>query len=107
MAEAALKSAGYAVVNAADGAEGVALCRRFRPDLILMDAVMPGMDGATLARLVRQTYPKIRVVLMSGYSEEIASDDLADSPDILFLAKPFSLDALAAKVAEALNGRDA
>lgn len=104
----ALKAKGYSVLEAADGERAIAqLADHPEVDVLVSDMVMPGMDGATLARLVRQTYPKIRVVLMSGYSEEIASDDLADSPDILFLAKPFSLDALAAKVAEALDGRDA
>ncbi len=103
----ALKAKGYSVLEASDGERAIALLADHpEVDVLVSDMVMPGMDGATLARLVRQTYPSIRVVLMSGYSEEIASDDLADSPDILFLAKPFSLDALGAKVAEALDRRD-
>jgi two-component system cell cycle sensor histidine kinase/response regulator CckA len=98
----ALKAKGYTVLEAADGEQAIALLQDHdEVDVLITDMVMPGMDGATLARLVRQEYPSIRVILMSGYSEDIASDDLADSPDVLFLAKPFSLDALAAKVAEA------
>ncbi len=102
----ALKAKGYSVLEAANGEQAVALLAdHAEVDVLVSDMVMPGMDGATLARRVRESYPSIRVVLMSGYSEDIASDDLADSPDILFLAKPFSLDALAAKVAEALEGK--
>ncbi len=98
----ALKARGYTVLEAADGEQAISLLQDHdEVDVLITDMVMPGMDGATLARLVRQEYPSIRVILMSGYSEDIASDDLADSPDVLFLAKPFSLDALAAKVAEA------
>ncbi|WP_337996024.1 ATP-binding protein [Oleispirillum naphthae] len=104
----ALSAKGYTVLEAADGEQAIGILQDHdEVDVLITDMVMPGMDGATLARLVRQEYPAIRVVLMSGYSEDIASDDLADSPDVLFLAKPFSLEALAEKVAEALERRDA
>jgi len=104
----ALSAKGYTVLEAADGEQAISILQDHdEVDVLITDMVMPGMDGATLARLVRQEYPAIRVILMSGYSEDIASDDLADSPDVLFLAKPFSLDALAAKVGEALERRDA
>ena len=100
----ALAAKGYTVLEAADGEDAIHLLKdRTDVDVLITDMVMPGMDGATLARLVRQEHPQIRVILMSGYSEEVASDDLADAPDVHFLAKPFSLDALAAKVAEALE----
>ncbi len=63
---------------------------------------MPGMDGATLARLVRQERPGLPVVLISGYSEEAARGELTESVDFHFLPKPFSLTQLAAKVKEVL-----
>ncbi len=104
----ALKAKGYTVLEAADGEQAISLLQDHdEVDVLITDMVMPGMDGATLARLVRQEYPSIRVILMSGYSEDIASDDLADSPDVLFLAKPFSLDSLADKVAKAIEDRAA
>jgi len=73
LAEAALKKAGYAVVNAADGEQGVAACGRFRPDLILMDVVMPGMDGFTAVRQIRGMSggERVPIVMMTGL------DDLA------------------------------
>ena len=104
----ALKVKGYTVLEAADGEQATSLLQDHdEVDVLITDMVMPGMDGATLARLVRQEYPSIRVILMSGYSEDISSDDLADSPDVLFLAKPFSLDSLADKAAKAIEDRAA
>ncbi|MBE0602185.1 MAG: response regulator, partial [Deltaproteobacteria bacterium] len=71
LAEAALKKAGYAVVNAADGEQGVAACGRFRPDLILMDVVMPGMDGFTAVRKIRRMPggERVPIVMMTGLND--------------------------------------
>lgn len=90
LAEAALRKAGYAVVNAADGAEGVEACRRFRPDLILMDAVMPGMDGFTAVRSIRgmSDGEHIPIVMMTGLDDlasiqqayEVGITDFATKP---------------------------
>ncbi|MCA1973252.1 MAG: response regulator, partial [Caenispirillum sp.] len=99
----ALRNKGYTVLEARTG-EGALDILREAPDidLLITDMVMPGMDGATLARLVRVERPEIRVILISGYSEEAARGDLADSPDIEFLPKPFDLATLAARVKAAL-----
>ncbi|MGE4529532.1 MAG: ATP-binding protein, partial [Rhodospirillaceae bacterium] len=71
----ALSAKGYTVLEAADGEQAIGILQDHdEVDVLITDMVMPGMDGATLARLVRQEYPAIRVVLMSGYSEDIASD---------------------------------
>ncbi len=103
----ALKAKGYTVLEANCGEAALPILEDHgEVDVLVTDMVMPGMDGATLARRVRQDYPSINVILMSGYSEDIASEDLADNPDILFLAKPFSLDALAAKVAKSFEKRE-
>ncbi|KAF0114181.1 MAG: two-component system cell cycle sensor histidine kinase and response regulator CckA [Rhodospirillaceae bacterium] len=73
-------------------------------DLLVSDMVMRGMDGATLARLVRAERPAIRVILMSGYSDDISRGELADLPGVHFLPKPFSLDVLAGLVRDVLTG---
>jgi two-component system cell cycle sensor histidine kinase/response regulator CckA len=64
--------------------------------------MMPGMDGGTLARFVKVERPEVQVILISGYSEEVARGDVLDSPDIHFLPKPFSLGQLASKVKDVL-----
>jgi two-component system cell cycle sensor histidine kinase/response regulator CckA len=71
-------------------------------DVLVTDVVMPGMDGATLARLVRAERPRIQVILMSGYAEDVALGEFSGEDGIHFLPKPFSLKQLAGKVKEVL-----
>lgn len=100
----ALRNKGYTVLEARTG-EGALDILRDEPDidLLITDMVMPGMDGATLARLVRVERPEIKVILISGYSEEVARGDLVDSRDVHFLPKPFDLSQLASRVKEVLS----
>ncbi|MBT7506426.1 MAG: response regulator, partial [Rhodospirillales bacterium] len=72
-------------------------------DLIVSDVVMPGMDGHTFIQLVRQEMPDMRVVLMSGYTEEVFREEISRDPSIHFLAKPFSLKTLASTVRDVMN----
>ena len=99
----ALRNKGYKVIEARSG-EGALDVLRGEPnvDVLVSDVVMPGMDGATLARLVRMERPSIRVILMSGYAEDVAPGIVAGEDGIHFLPKPFSLKQLAGKVKEAL-----
>jgi diguanylate cyclase (GGDEF)-like protein len=73
LAAASLKKAGYATVEAADGRDGVAACERFRPDFVLMDAMMPGMDGFAAVREIRKRPggERLPILMMTGL------DDLA------------------------------
>ena len=75
-------------------------------DLMITDMMMPGMDGGTLARLIRVERPEIRILLISGYSEEVARGDIVDTDDFHFLPKPFSLSQLVAKVKDVLKDAD-
>ena len=63
---------------------------------------MPVMDGPTLARRMRQTSPDLRIIFMSGYTEDKLKDHIG--PNTFFLPKPFTLKQLAAKVKEVLEG---
>jgi DNA-binding NarL/FixJ family response regulator len=64
---AALERAGFLVVGeAADGAQAVVLASMYRPDLVLMDLSMPGMDGIRATQALRRQQPQIRVVLWTG-----------------------------------------
>lgn len=100
----ALRNKGYTVIEARTG-EGALDLLDDTPhvDVLVTDMVMPGMNGATLARRVRQDRPDTRVVLISGYSEEAARGELTESADFHFLPKPFSLNQLAAKVKEVMG----
>ena len=99
----ALKSKGYKVLEARTGEQAVDILRD-QKDIALMitDMMMPGMDGGTLARLIRVERPKVRIILISGYSEEIARGDSGTVEDFFFLPKPFSLSQLTTKVKDVL-----
>ena len=101
----ALRAKGYRVLEAPNGEAALDVINGGEAaiDIIVSDVVMPGMDGHTLVRLVRQELPGVRVVLMSGYAEDVVSADLWTDPTIHFLPKPFTLKELAAKVKDVLD----
>ena len=103
----ALKKKGYDVVgcNSAENAlEHLEKDTNF--NLMITDMVMPGINGAELAGIVREKIPGIKIILASGYSEEIARRELAGSEDFAFIAKPFSLGDLTKKVFDVLNSKE-
>jgi len=100
----ALKNKGYKVLEARTGEQALDILRdQPAVDLMITDMMMPGMDGGTLARLIRVERPEIKIILISGYSEEIARGEVATGQDFHFLPKPFSLGQLATKVKDVLE----
>jgi CheY-like chemotaxis protein len=63
-------------------------------DLVLLDMAMPGMSGEDLAATIRQRWPALPIVVMSGYATQDLSRRLAQHTALHFLQKPFGLDAL-------------
>lgn len=103
-ASRALKNKGYKVLQARTGEQALDILRDTEGvDLMVTDMMMPGMDGGTLARLIRVERPEIRIIVISGYSEEVARGDIVDTADFHFLPKPFSLGQLAGKVKDVLS----
>ena len=103
----ALRNKGYHVLEAGDGEEALDVINNganHNIDLIISDVVMPGMDGHTLVQLIRHEMPTIKIILMSGYSEEVFAEDVERDTSIEFLAKPFSLKDLAGKVKDVMGG---
>lgn len=99
-----LGRAGYTVISAANGAEALeALARDDPVDLLLTDVVMPGMPGAELVARVRERYPHIRVLFMSGYTGDTILRHGVNSEHMHFVDKPFTMEKLAAKVRECLD----
>src|SRR5205807_720810 len=70
----------------------------------LTDVVMPNMDGPALVREVREIHPDMKVIFISGYTEDAFRQRLDTDSDIHFLPKPFSLKQLAGKVKEVISG---
>ena len=102
----ALRNKGYNILEARNGEEALDVINSSGRtiDLIVSDVVMPGMDGHTLIQLVRHELPDVKVILMSGYAEDVLNEEIARDPGIHFLPKPFSLKDLAGKVKEVLEG---
>ena len=102
-----LARCGYRVVEARDGRE--ALEAALRPDeaidLVLTDVVMPEMSGAELARRIREARPGVPVAYMTGYADEEVMRHGPLPADTLLLQKPFTAEALAALVRDALQRR--
>ncbi|MDB5478099.1 MAG: hybrid sensor histidine kinase/response regulator [Alphaproteobacteria bacterium] len=100
----ALQNKGYEVFEASSGDNALELVAEKKPkiDLMVSDVMMPGMDGIELGKRIRETYPDLSIIFMSGYTEDKFKDDMG--PGIHFLAKPFTLKQLAEKVKEVLDG---
>lgn len=100
---------GFAVLEAKDGAEGLSVAVKAQPDIILLDIVMPKMDGMTMLKTLRQknewgkTVPVILLTNLSADSEEI-NKGIAESDPAYYLVKSnWSIDDVVAKVRERLG----
>lgn len=93
-----LEFEGYAVRTAGDGRAGIAEVERERPDLVVLDVLMPGMDGLTACRRLRAAYPALPVLMLTA--RDLTGDRVAglDAGADDYLAKPFELDELLARV---------
>jgi len=98
----ALKKKGFNVV-AASSAEN-ALEQEGNFNLLITDMVMPGMSGTELATEFKKRQSDVKIIIASGYSEEMARKELSGQEDFAFLSKPYSLGDLTQKVYEVLNG---
>ncbi|GAA4643507.1 hypothetical protein GCM10023115_14670 [Pontixanthobacter gangjinensis] len=104
VAERALSRAGYTVTTASDGEEGLAAIANAGPfDLVLSDVVMPGMDGPTMVKALRNLHPAMPIIFMSGYAEEQLRSEI-DIDDMHFIPKPFSVQQIGDKVGQVLAG---
>ncbi|MGH7444286.1 MAG: response regulator [Longimicrobiales bacterium] len=102
-----LQRQGYTVLEARDGEEALRLAHEsiVPPDVLLTDIVMPRLGGPELARRLRRDMPGLRVILMSGYTDDAYVLHGALDDDVGFLGKPFAPDELARTIREALAGR--
>jgi two-component system cell cycle sensor histidine kinase/response regulator CckA len=102
----ALRNKGYKVLEAKSGEAALELIQSADEpiDLLITDVVMPNMDGPALIREVREIHPDMKVIFISGYTEDAFRQRLDSDSDIHFLPKPFSLKQLATKVKEVISG---
>jgi two-component system cell cycle sensor histidine kinase/response regulator CckA len=104
LARKGLERRGYTVLTAASPADAIAICREHAGEIhvVVSDVIMPSMNGRDLNARLCEIRPNLRTVFMSGYTANIIADRGLMEDGILFLQKPFTLDALALKVREAL-----
>jgi two-component system cell cycle sensor histidine kinase/response regulator CckA len=100
----ALRNKGYKVIEARSGEAALDVIRNPGEtiNLLITDVVMPHMDGPGLVREVREINPEMKVIFISGYTEDAFRQRLDSDVGIEFLPKPFSLKELAAKVRDVL-----
>ena len=97
-----LAAEGYVVIEARDGAEGLARCEAEPVDLVLSDLTMPGMSGWDVAAACRDRFPTVPVGLMTGWGDQVDPEELAQHRVRFVLTKPFVADNVLRAVASAL-----
>lgn len=99
----ALSNKGYQVVDAPSGNVALRLLEEGKiiPEVLITDVMMPEMDGTTLAKIVKEKYPRIKIIFISGYAEDKFKEHLG--ANVFFLPKPFTLKQLATKVKEVID----
>lgn len=87
------------------GRKAVRLCEELRPDVILMDVVMPDMDGIETTRAVRESYPDIQVIALTSFENEESVPAMIDAGAISYLLKNVAVDEIADAIRRAYNGK--
>lgn len=100
----ALRNKGYIVLEARNGEEALTIMAKdgAKVDLLISDVVMPQMDGPTMMVKLRDAWPDLKVIFISGYTEDKFRNQLKAGEVVHFLGKPFTLKQLAAKVKDVL-----
>ncbi|MCC7447399.1 MAG: response regulator transcription factor [Anaerolineae bacterium] len=93
------------VGEAANGREAVALCTQTKPNVVLMDMVMPEMDGVAATRAIRAQDPNIQVIALSTFKDEALVRDMLKAGAVGYLLKNTTIDELASAIRAAFNGK--
>jgi NarL family two-component system response regulator LiaR len=93
------------VGEASNGREAVQLCDARHPDVVLMDLVMPEMDGAQATQLIHEKCPDIRVIVLTSFKEDNLVENALQAGAIGYLLKNVSADEIADAIRSAVAGR--
>ena len=97
-----LETGGYEVLHAGDGAEAVDMYGQLRPDLVLMDIILPQLDGFTAISQIRAIDPQARIVVVTGLADDSARARAVEAGAVGFVTKPISLGDFMGAVRSAL-----
>jgi signal transduction histidine kinase len=101
-----LEAQGYNVLRANNGQDGLRVARECKGTpirLVITDVIMPLMNGKVMAEWLKATYPELKVLFTSGYTDDAIAEHGVLEPGVAFLSKPYSPAALARKVREMLD----
>lgn len=93
------------VGEAMNGKEAVEQCAELQPDVVLMDLMMPVMDGVSAIKIIREKYPQIQVIALTSFSEEKLVESALKAGAIGYLFKNVSVDELAGAIRAASQGQ--
>jgi NarL family two-component system response regulator LiaR len=93
------------VGEASDGQETLELVRKFRPDMVLMDLIMPGVDGITTTQRLHDEFPEVRVLILSSIDEEAAVVAAVRAGAIGYVRKNTSIEILLGTIRAAARGQ--
>jgi two-component system alkaline phosphatase synthesis response regulator PhoP/two-component system response regulator VicR len=102
-----LKATGYQVETAVDGLEALKKARSLKPDLILLDLMLPKMDGYKVARLLKfdGRYSRIPILILSARSQDLDKEMASSAGADDYLVKPFSSEELLSRIEKLLQRR--
>jgi PAS domain S-box-containing protein len=103
--EEMLRSLNFDVMAAADGDEAVAMFRNHctDTDLVMLDMIMPGMDGFNVFKILEEIDPRVKVIITSGFSADQRTDEILSSGPHGYLKKPYTLTELAEEITKVLE----
>ena len=93
------------VAEARDGQEALLMCEKVQPDVVLMDLVMPEMDGMTATRVIRERWPQVQVIALTSFQEQGMVQEALQAGAIGYLLKNVSIDDLAEAIRAAHAGQ--
>ena len=93
------------VAEAENGNQAVRLCGELKPDVVLMDLVMPGMDGVQTTRAIRERFPDIQVIALTSFPEDRLVQEVLEAGALSYLLKNVGADELARAIRAARAGR--
>jgi len=91
------------VGEASNGSEALALCAEKHPDVVLMDVIMPEMDGIAATRLIREQFPDVRVVALSSDRNPMTLRAMMEAGACRYLFKQIAIDELAKTITDAVS----
>jgi two-component system nitrogen regulation response regulator NtrX len=100
-----LFDAGYSASYALNGPDGLAMIKRNLPSLVLLDIGMPGMDGIEVMRLIREQFPALPVIVLTGHRDTETVKKMVELGACEYLTKPINLETLLSQFVQDMIGK--